>query len=383
MNSFLAPSLVAYHAGSILARIGCSCSAFNQWLEQSMVSKTVHYRRFETPDKSDDGNTLQALLIRCLSTKAPSGKTILDDFDARTFPFPNDHQFQWLIHAIEASDESVFGALLLFCPDTYVPVIARQEKATDEHKTLAETLAELEIAERPPLAGESFLAGIAYWYVVGNHMFIVQHVSLQTKAFELYFGQLFSAAGVADKNSKFGLTSVFDRGIVGGDLQEVSAVEIGGVMPRFSPEARAAAAELVSREIKTEKEVGVQRVALFDKAKEILVACLGSANAEKIMLQMPADAELQVDVRFGYRTRKRSVSRAALLELAQAARNLPDGEVRAIGRDGKQIGSDLRLSTPMPFEMVRARGSLIKLDSAKAQLQRVYQRFVEDKKIDP
>jgi hypothetical protein len=37
---------------------------------------------------------------------------------------------------------------------------------------------------------------------------------------------------------------------------------------------------------------------------------------------------------------------------------------------------------PMPFELIREHGALLDLEDARTQLMRVYQRFVEDGKIE-
>lgn len=352
-----------------------------------MTTKTVHYRKFEAVNGAWPNQTLHGLLTNALQTVGATGQRRIDDFQARTFLHPNDDDLHWLIHNIIQTDESLFGTLCLFSPEFWAAVLKRT-KTENDNETLTDALRQIEIAERPPEDGEDFLRGIAYWLVVKNHFFVVQHVALQTKAFEAYFAQLFNAANLSPTNERFGLTSVFDKAVVGGDLGDVSAVEIGGIVPRASVAAATAAqagprGPVVVRVAEEQRGLGSEKVSTFERAKDVLVAVLGSPNAEKILSAVPPEAELEVDVRFGYRTRKRLVSRAALGELAQAARNLPDGEVRAIGRDGKQVGNDLRLSASMPFKPVRERSSLLELDSTREALLRTYQRFVEDGKIDP
>ena len=71
------------------------------------------------------------------------------------------------------------------------------------------------------------------------------------------------------------------------------------------------------------------------------------------------------------------------MDIASAARDLPEGQVRAIGRDGKAKGTDLRLQTEMPFKRLRPNGALLDTLDARDQLMKVYTRFVEDGKIDP
>ncbi|UWU88166.1 hypothetical protein N2605_17495 [Bradyrhizobium yuanmingense] len=240
-----------------------------------------------------------------------------------------------------------------------------------------EALRDVEIAERPPIKGEDYLRGIAYWLVAGNHLFVVQHTSIQTKAFEEYFKALLDGAGVTAEADKFALRAVFNKTIVGGDLEEITAVEVGGILSQGPPEIITMEGKVVE-----EQETLGRQTSRFDKALDVLKAVFGAPDAERILKEIPKEAELEVEVRFGYKTKRRGVSRAALEDIARSARNLPDGEVTAFGKDGKQIGDDLRLSMPMPFALLREHGALLDLDDARTQLMRVYQRFVEDGKIE-
>ncbi|HEY4250652.1 MAG TPA: hypothetical protein VGM87_05615 [Roseomonas sp.] len=348
-----------------------------------MVTKTVHYRKYEPAEKSHS-TSFQQLIAQSLVRKTGAG-SVGTDSKSRTFDYPGDMEFKWLIHNIVQTQDSIFGSLCLYSPELWMAVLRRVESSGGE-ETLEEALNEIEIAERPPEEGEEFLRGISFWLVIKNHVFVIQHVSLQTKAYEQYFAQLFEAAGTIPAGHQFALNAVFDRDVVGGDLDEIAAVEIGGIAPRLetddSGERVPAQAPLAAGMVDEQKSLGHQKVSRWERAFEVLKAVFGTPNAEKIMDSIPADAELEVDVKFGYKTRKRKVSRRALKELADAARNLPDGEVRAIGKQGRQVGNDLRLSAPMPFKPVRPRSSLLQLDDAREKMLRVYHRFVEDSKIE-
>ena len=129
-----------------------------------------------------------------------------------------------------------------------------------------------------------------------------------------------------------------------------------------------------------QQQIG-RKVTKFEKAKAVLAAIFSDLDAERILAAVPPEAEPEVDVKFGYRSSKRKLSKAALADIASAARNLPDGEVIAFGKGGKQIGDDLRLSMPIPVKLVRDKGALLDLEDARTKLLRVYQRFTEDNKI--
>jgi hypothetical protein len=340
------------------------------------VAKRVHYGRFDPTQEGWSKGSFQTMLTAALSQKAPSGLAIGDDWSARTLPVPGEPQLKRFAHNITAAATDISGTMCLFSPNDWAPVLIRED-VNGEHKSLAEALKEVEIAERPPLEGEDYLRGIAYWLIAANHLFVVQHTSIQTKAFEEYFKALFDLTGITTEKETFGLKAVFNKAIVGGDLEEIMAVEVGGILSHGLPEIISTEAKFIE-----EQETLGRTTSRFDKALDVLKAVFGAPDAERILKEIPTEAELEVDVRFGYKTRRRGVSRAVLDDIARSARNLPDGEVTAFGRDGKQIGDDLRLSLPMPFELVREHGALLDLVDARTQLMRVYQRFMEDGKIE-
>lgn len=341
------------------------------------ITKRVHYRRFDPVNGDWTKGTLQSMLASALGRKLPSSTlTVGEDWSSRTLPVPGEPQLKRFAHNISVASTDIAGTMCLFSPNDWAPVLI-QKAPSGTHVSLDEALRAVEIAERPPVEGEDYLRGVAYWLVAGNHLFVVQHTSIQTKAFEEYFKALFDGTGVTQPSDAFAFKAVFNKAIVGGDLDGITAVEVGGILSQGPP-------EMISIEGKTveEQETLGRTTSRFDKAMDVLKAVFGAPDAERILKEIPKEAELEVDVRFGYKTRKKGVSRAVLADIARSARNLPDGEVTAFGKDGKQIGDDLRLSMPMPFELLRVHGALLDLDDARTQLLRVYQRFIEDGKIE-
>ena len=339
------------------------------------ITKRVHYRRFEPANGTWSKGSLQNMLVAALAATAPSGLTFTNEWSARTLAVPGEPQLRRFAHNIVSATTDLSGTMCLFSPNDWAPVLIRESADSGTHKTLDEALKAVEIAERPPVGGEDYLRGIAYWLVAGNHLFVVQHTSIQTKAFEEYFKDLLDAAGITAEAEKFALRAVFNKAVVGGDLNEITAVEVGGILSQGLP-------EIITTEGKVVEETLGRTTSRFERAMDVLKAVFGAPDAERILKEIPKEAELEVEVRFGYKTKRRGVSRAALEDIARSARNLPDGEVTAFGKDGKQIGDDLRLSMPMPFELLREHGALLNLNDARTQLIRVYQRFVEDGKIE-
>ena len=101
------------------------------------------------------------------------------------------------------------------------------------------------------------------------------------------------------------------------------------------------------------------------------------ADVQELLGSIPEGADLDVSVHIGYKTKKRRVSRAPM---QQALRNLPEGEITAIGRSGRMTGKDIRLSFPV---RVLSNGNLLDPIDVKAKLLAAYEYFVENGKIEP
>lgn len=347
------------------------------------VTKQVHYRKFDPIVQNWTKGSMQKLIQSAFAWKNSRGEIVGERWELRTFPMPTEPALRRFSHGIIGTDESIFGVLCLYSPEDWTPVLKRQmAEAEAEHRTLEETLRQIEIAERPPADGEDYIRGIAYWMVTGDHFFVIQHTSIQTKAFEEYFLALFRSVGIMGQDEVFALQAVFNKAAAGGDLEDITSVQIGGVASRVEPRNLEPIAEGELKETVTEEQHQVARkVTRFEKARAVLEAIFSAPDAERILNAVPPEADLEVDVKFGYRSSKRKLSKAALADIASAARNLPDGEVIAFGKGGKQVGDDLRLSMSLPVKLVRDKGALLDLEDARLKLLRVYQRLMEDNKI--
>jgi hypothetical protein len=341
------------------------------------VSKTVHYRKFDQ-DAGGYASDFETLLKTALGTNAPSGLTRRQDTKSREFEVPRDNGLKRISLYITEETDYVFGTILLYSPNERIPVIY-EELAEESHGMLDDAIKKYEVGEQALAAGIDYLKGISYWLIRGNHLFVVQHIAIQVHAYEEYFSELLREANLMNDDDSIVLKLCFDKNQVGGDLGALKTVEIGGVLSRPPEEAVVINPAIVTEENVT---VGRKRTA-FSGAESVLKAIFSPIDAENIIQNIPADAALEVDVRFGYRTRRRTDARATLEQIAVAARHLPDGQIKAVGNRGKADGDDLRLSANMPFEPVRDSSALLDLADARSKLLTVYQRFVEDGMIEP
>jgi hypothetical protein len=130
------------------------------------------------------------------------------------------------------------------------------------------------------------------------------------------------------------------------------------------------------REVDQHIDVGARR-SWGERAVDVLRAIMNNdADVQELLESIPEGADLDVSVRIGYKTRRRRVSRAPM---QQALRNLPDGEITAIGKHGRLTGNDIRLSYPV---RVLATGSLLDPNDVRAKLRSAYDYFVENGKIE-
>jgi hypothetical protein len=168
----------------------------------------------------------------------------------------------------------------------------------------------------------------------------------------------------------------FDAAEVGGDLDDIKEIVVGGAatleaVPIVTPKAGGER----ETEVETYRELEKRR-SWRDRAMNVLKAVFNNeADVQKFLESIPQDADLEVSVHIGYKTKKRRVTRAPM---QQALRNLPDGEITAIGRHGKMSEGDIRLS--YPANILKLNSLLNPTDVERALLQ-AYDHFLQNGKI--
>ncbi|MDJ0947242.1 MAG: hypothetical protein QNJ30_27660 [Kiloniellales bacterium] len=332
----------------------------------------IHYRQLSREGGQFPDETLSKALSGALNQPDGNGTLLKDNWRARVQLVGNGLNHYRFLNDFHDDGESFFGNVCLFSPGQLQALIEEEPEAPV-----------LDIAERRAPDGSEYLHGICYWLAVDDHFLVVQHVALQSKAMESYFEWLLrEQAGVIDEDHSVELKSVFDRNLVGGDLGDISSVEVGGVMPEtIGPELAAAEGGGKVVEYKAKQALGEKFVNTFSKGKEILEAAIGTMETEQIIKSMPDEAALEVNVNFGFRATKRKFKREALSNLEASLRNMPDGEVRVRSKDGRVVGNDARLHHVMPIELVRENSSLLDNGDARDQMKEVYRRFLEDGRI--
>jgi hypothetical protein len=178
-------------------------------------------------------------------------------------------------------------------------------------------------------------------------------------------------------NGQVILNAKFDVEDVGGDLDDVREIIVGGTGVIQAAPARLPdqAPAIPDREVEQRVDVEAKR-SWGERALKVLHAIMtNEADVQRLLESIPEGADLDVSVHIGYKATKRRVSRALM---QQALRNLPDGEITAVGKLGKQSGKDIRLSFPV---RVLCNGSLLDPNDVRAKLRSAYDYFMENGKI--
>ena len=337
---------------------------------------TVHYRKLMREEGQFPNLTLFEALSRALEHNHPDGRRIADNWRLRLAAVPNhDNHFRFL-NDFHKDDEVFYGNTCLFSPGLLQALIEEDPEASV-----------VDIAEKRAPDGTEYLHAIAYWLAVRDHLFIVQHVSLQAKAMEEYLTWLLrDQTPTIAGNHYVQLQAVFDRNLVGGDLGDIRSIEVGGLVPetiKAEPAGVPLREGAPAREIEYEvRERLVERVVRgFSKARDVLEAVVGPMETQRLIETIPDEAALEVNVNIGYRAKKRKFSREFMSNLEAGLRNLPDGEVRIRSNAGKIVGDDARLQTVMPVKLIRENSSLLDNEDALNQLKEVYRRFSADGRI--
>ena len=327
--------------------------------------QTVHYRRADDSFGAFNGTTLEQR-IRSALTHSHDGETLAKHWKRRAWSVPPDNSETILMNLYHDDGISFFGDLTVYTKGFMQALLCDAPDASI-----------LAVEQRPPPQGREYIHSMMYWMVVGNHVLIIQNRSLTTKQLEQYLTWLLKEqTSELSSQSHVILNAQFDVSEVGGDLEDIREIVVGGTGVLDASLAKRSDQKRGSR-LETEQLVDIETERSWgDRALGVLRAIMSNeADVQKLLQSIPSGADLDVSVHIGYKTKTRDVSRTPM---QQALRNLPEGEITAIGKQGRQSGSDIRLSHPV---RVQSNGSLLDPQDVRAKLKQAYDYFVESGKI--
>ncbi|WP_156939568.1 hypothetical protein [Desulfocurvus vexinensis] len=335
---------------------------------------TVHYRRF-TWDTNPPRKSFEEL-VRQAAEHQPQGSPakLKERYRLRMLRRDEDSLF---INALAVEKDYLFGDITHFTKD-------QTQALFDDSK---EDAPMADVQQLPKPENGELIHSLMYWMVKNDHVFLLQSQSLRTEAAEEYFSWLLAdKTGVLPKGVKVVFASKFDAQAVGGDLEDIREVIVGGTV------TRQAGPESLPTETVVEESGGLSQTLLAGwlKARKVLVALIDNeADVEKIMQKLPEDGSLSVEVHIGYKTKKRKMSRAILKDLEVGLRNLPDSQLQVRGKDGRQApDGTVRLQHPASVLFVthgegeaKRPTSLLQPEDVLRSMLEAYNVFVSNGKI--
>ena len=326
---------------------------------------TVHYRKLmRDNDRLLPGRTLSDAVGQALLSDPYAA-----DWQRRVTQALDNSGVSRFVNNSHTDMASTFGDLCSFTHAEMQAVISTGQTATPT----------VNIADIRAPSGSDYLHGIAYWLLVGDHCYVIQHSSVRTKALESYLAWLLRKAGLLQSDHQITLQAAFDVLTASPDVGDVTGIEIGGIVPERL-DAPLTEHAIDSREIEVQRSLE-KRAPTLQVGLTWLQALFGPTEADRIMSQIPRGAAVKVTLRLGYVALKRHLSRRAMDHLAVAARNLDDGEVRIRGRNGRISGNEARLHSAVQVKLVRANGHLLDFVDVHEQLENVHSRFLEEGRI--
>ena len=326
---------------------------------------TAHYRKLM---RGDD------LLLPGRTLSDAVGQALLSDpcaadWQRRVMQAPDNADVSRFVNNSHTDMASTFGDLCSFTQNEMQAVIGTGQIATPA----------VDVADIMAPSGSDYLHGIAYWLLVGDHCYVIQHSSVRTKALESYFTWLLRKTRLLQSNQQIILQAALDVSTDAADVGDVTGIEIGGIVTD-TPEAPQSANAVTSHEIPISRSLE-ERVAPLHAGLSWLKSIFGSTDVDLIMSHIPDGAALKVSLHVGYVAMRRNLSRRAMEYLSVAARNFDDGEVRIRGRKGNISRNEARLHMAVRVRLLRANGNLLDFIDTQEQLENVHSTFVAEGRV--
>jgi hypothetical protein len=345
---------------------------------------TIHYRKFQR-DSTYPTATLEQLTITAMNDTVDAVR-LRDNYRLRVRTVGDDNFFvnTYMTNGADGNP-LVFGDVIHFTKG-HLQALFR----------VAQTISPAAPVQQMPAPAQSeYVHSQMFWMIKGDHVFVLQSISLRTEQCEEYLKWLLSEkTQTLPSNLAVVLAAKFDQQFVGGDLDDIQEIVVGGVVA--VPPRDTAALPDQNEPVETERivtstgEVGAARQTGWAQAKEILSTLLGGdANVNQFMQGVPPDADLRVEVHIGYKTRKKQVSRVALRQLETGLRNLPDSQLQVKSK-GASMASDgsIRLHHPASIRLIKLQdgntekiGSLLDPADVLRAMHEAYHVFLANGKI--
>lgn len=310
-------------------------------------SVTVYYRKLDREHSDFPSETLEEALKSAFGVVAGNWNDRSRGVDDGSSHFAN---------SFNDFGEGLFGDLCAFSQSQMQALLST-----------APAQANVDIDEITAPTGQDFLLGMAYWLVIRDHIFLVQAPHLRARQIQDYFDWLLrSATSTLATQTPVAWRAVLDPQEVG-DPKDVRSIEVGG---------------LVASKVTPEYSSKVETATVTDWAMKLFSSIFGDERLEQIRAEMPNDTQMSAKVTFTYKKIRRDVDVNMLQSLSGSLQDLPHSQIKVQGKDGTVSNNDARLHMQMRVEKMHPNGVLLDPEDTCKILKRVYERFMEDEKID-
>ena len=339
---------------------------------------TIHYRKFNRA--ATIPNTLEEMVRGAMNSKVDEGVQIKSRYLARLNTIGSDNYFINTYNDHGDGQSLVFGDILHFTKG-HLQALCR---------TADENAATVPVEQMKAPERSEYIHSQMFWMIKDDHAFVVQSMSLRTTEFEQYLDWLLkSKTTQLPSTCSIILDARFDEELVGGDLGDIQEIIVGGVAaaPAAVPneEVVEKVGEVTQRgQIETGR--ATERTTVWAILRELLG---GDASVESLMKSVPTDAELNVQVHIGYKTKKRKVDRVALRQLETGLRNLPDSQLQVKSKGARvAVDGTIRLHHNASIRLIKAQdgekqivSSLLDPSDVLRAMIEAYSNFVANGKI--
>ncbi len=344
---------------------------------------TIHYRRYvNQPGRP----TLEQLVTSAMQANH-NGAMVAARYTSRIQTVNADNFLNNIFRQQSAGGEPLaFGDVVHFTRGHLQAVL----------QMAGPTSSQLIVAQMAAPEQSEYVHSQMFWLIKGDHVFVIQSISLQTEALEKYLAWLLSTY-VPGWGGEIALATKFDSGAVGGDLEDIKELVIGGTLsgPQVVDAQEAAPPEgegqHVVRDIVRDQNLVARQSSGREMARGVLEAIMNhdTAAADRVLQAVPADAELHVQVHIGYKTRKRRVDKTSLRNLEVGLRHLPDSQLSVVAKGGvRSPDGNIRLHHNASVTLIKAQfgeseivGSLLDPTDALRAMGQAYAVMLADGKI--
>lgn len=306
---------------------------------------TIHYRKLAR--KPGTSPTLEEMVRTAMAKPGNRKIALRSRYLERLYQNGSDNYFVNLYEDIQSGESCVFGDVLHYT-DGHLQALCQTTDPEAESVPIHQLQAPSE---------SQYVHSQMFWMIKNDHVFIIQSISLKTAELEDYLSWLLHRkAAVLSDQIPVQLGAKFDIEKIGGKIDDIKEIVVGGITASAppvsspSPEYVEKTTEYVSQEhLEQGKKTG------RDTAYEVLSVLLGGdAKVDSVLAAIPADAELDVQVHIGYKTRKRKTERIAMNQLETGLRHIPDSQLQVIAKGTKQ-GKDgsVRISHDAYVRLIR------------------------------